>query len=168
MEDFLEGRGYWADGWEGTVERLKERYLRPPGARHGEPFEPRMFESHLFEVNPLLDDPLRATADRLRASKRARIVVHNQTALWSADSVLDIHIDTANEERNFWGTSVLANEHSVTGSHDRVAKVRALDLAAFLQSLNVRICDYVVLKVRRNQREHSHTHLCPCSLPPPT
>lgn len=101
------------------------------------------WEVHAFEANPALTDVLVEALDVVTGEHK--INLYTETAAWTYDGTIDFYLDTINENRHFWGSSLKADHPDVIKSGSQKKEVKCRDIASMIQEYSPD--DFVLVKM---------------------
>jgi FkbM family methyltransferase len=96
-----------------------------------------------FEANPIFDSQLLKLKTRL--STQHQVQLYSRTAAWIRNGVIDFYLDTVNEKKKFWGSSLKRTHPDVLQSGANKIQVPCVDVAELVRKFNPE--DFVFMKI---------------------
>lgn len=111
--------------------------------KFGNEAETIRWEAYAFEANPVFNDVLKTTKEKVE--KKHSIQMFNETAAWTNDGTISFYLDTVNEDRHFWGSSLIGNHPDVVRSGKKNVTVKCVDIARIIRQYSAD--DFIVVKM---------------------
>ncbi|KAF9090582.1 hypothetical protein BGX23_005915 [Mortierella sp. AD031] len=128
-----------------------EVFLQKPGAKYQYTYPKpdwatyEQAEIYLFEANPVFTPHL-VEAKEKYLEVGININIFPSTVVDVRDGTRTFFLDTVNEQRDFWGSSIYASHPDAIRSESKGTELSAINLAGWLLK-NTLPCDFVVVKM---------------------
>ncbi|KAJ3058515.1 hypothetical protein HDU98_005391 [Podochytrium sp. JEL0797] len=122
----------------GLGKKFNYSYACPPDRK------PSDFEAHLFEANPAHNINLVKIRDQYNKKGNSTVFIYPSTVVYTRDEIIPFFVDTKNENKDFWGSSISLAHPDVEEAGRR--NMLAVDIGRFIL-MNFVPSDFVVVKM---------------------